>query len=124
METGNGLGITSSGLGSGLFDFGYTTAQLPPSEAAATASQLESGGSGFNWGDAFNGVKDLAGLWLQVESNKNNWAADPTPQYRAQNGQVYPVGQAMAPPMQAGMNTTTLLLIAGVVVAVVLLAKE
>ena len=124
MDTSNGLVIPSAKLGSGMYDFGYTTQQLPTSEVAFKASQLDSGGSGFDWSSTVNGIKDLAGVWLTIESHKNNWAGDPTPQMRAEDGKVYPVGQTITPqPEASGLNTKTMMIMAGVVVAAVLIAR-
>ena len=116
-----GLEIPSGSLGSGMYDMGYTTGQLPVSEVAHTASQLESGGSGFSF-DINSALKDLAGAWLAKESNDNQWASQEqqTQYLRAQNGMVYPAGQYLAPPAQVGISTNMLLLIGAVIVVVVL----
>lgn len=118
-----GLQIPSMSLGSGMWEMTHTTEQLPVSEVAHTASQLESGGSGFSF-DINSALKDLAGVWLAKESNENQWAnqEQQTAYLRAQNGAVYPAGQYMTPPVQVGgMNV---LMLVGVAIAALILLKD
>lgn len=78
-------GPTTAAFGTGLYDFGYQPNQLPPAQAAGTASQLEAGGGGFDWNGALH---DITGAWLAVESKKSN-AEVPTNYRTNQQGQLY-----------------------------------
>lgn len=78
-------GPPSSGFGTGLYDFGYQQGQLPPAQAAGTASQVEAGGTGIDWNGALH---DITGAWLAMES-KNGKTELPTNYRTNQQGQLY-----------------------------------
>ena len=121
-------GPPDAGYGTGLYDFGYAPTSQPPARAATTASQLESGGSGFNWGGLSNTIADITKTYMQVEAIKASRPEMPTtyrtngdgvtyatdPAYRTLGG----VGSAI------GGIPTAWLLIGGLIAAAVILGKD
>lgn len=83
---GQMFGPESAGYGTGLYDFGYTGANLPPAQAATSASQLEAGGSGFNWNAA---IGDITKAYMLKTAIKAQAAEVPTNYRVNESGQLY-----------------------------------
>lgn len=115
-DTNNfGQEAVTGDLGTGLYEFGVQTANLPVSEAATTASQVESGGNGFNWNNALH---DITGAWVAAEGKANSWPGAAVQYRRGEDGRLYNtdgklVQQAQTAPKQ--INLTTLLIMGGIV---------
>lgn len=123
-------GPTSSAFGVSLYDFGYQPTQLPPAQAASTASQIESGGTGFNWSGLASGVGDLmqdaTKAWITYK-NYQKGSELPTGYAVNQQGQVYPVDPAYRPTTVAGAIggiPMSLVMIAGLIWAAVSLGGD
>lgn len=123
------LGLPSGELGSGLYDFGYTFDNLPASEAAQTATQIESGGTGFDWN---KGLGDLLGAWVMTERYSSTTQQQMPVQYRkAPDGTLYTTDpaypatyrQPLASGQIAGIPTSWLL-IGGAIFLAITLAKD
>lgn len=124
------IGPPDGGYGSGLYDFGYAPTSQPPARAATTASQIESGGSGFSWGDVSNTLLDITKTYMQVEAGKSARPEAPV-QYRTNgNGETYATDPAYRVNTLGGVGSaiggipTAWLLIGGIVVAALILGKE
>ena len=91
-------GPASSSYGTDLYDFGYAGANLPPAQAATTASQLESGGSGFNWNAA---LSDITKVYMATQSNNATPMQVPTGYRVNEQGQLY----AVDPTYSGGVRT-------------------
>lgn len=122
-----GLSIPDSFFGEGLYDFGWGEATgQPPAQAAGTASQIESGGSGFNWNSA---LSDITKAWMTVEALDS-----PRPEaltgYRTNaQGQLYatnPQGAATLGGVGSAIGgiPTAWLLIGALIFAVVTMSKD
>lgn len=127
-------GPASSDYGAGLYDFGYAATSQPPSQVATSASQLESGGSGFDWGQMLGTVADVTKAYMQIEAVKSGAPMGPV-QYRTNgNGQVYATDPTYQ--QQGGVNTlggvgsalggipTAWLMIGGIVALAIFLGKD
>ena len=89
-------GPSSSGFGTTLYDFGYQPSSLPPSGAATTASQVESGSTGINWdfgSGVGNLIQDVTKAWITVKDHQSQTSL-PTGYARAQDGSIYAVDPA------------------------------
>lgn len=96
------LGPTSSGYGTGLYDFGYAGANLPPAQAATSASQLESGGSGFNWNAA---LSDITKVYMMKTAIKAQGQEMPTGYRVNESGQLYATDPAYRPQTIGGVGS-------------------
>lgn len=129
MENYLGLleGPTRDSLGSSLYNFGYTNANQPPAQAATTASQLESGGSGFNWNAA---LSDITRVYLTREAIKSGTPEAPTTYRTNEYGEVYAADPAYRGPQTLGgvgnsiAGIPVVWLIIGAVVVFVVTAKD
>lgn len=121
-------GPPSSGYGSDLYDFGYAPTSSPPSQVATTASQIESGGTGFNWGGLSSTIADITRAYVAVEAVKNGNPQMPL-QYRTNgNGETYvtdPAYRTLGGVGSAiGGIPTAWLIIGGIIFAAVVLGKD
>lgn len=122
-ENNFGQGAISGELGSGLYDFATQTANLPTAEAASTASQVESGGTGFNWNQA---LADITGAWVKVEGQSSSWPGAPVQYRKGEDGRLYTtdgklVQSPAAGPQKIGLEK--LLLWGGLLFVVLKVAK-
>ena len=108
-----GAAVTGSGFGTGLYDFGYTTPNLPVSGAATTVSQFDAGGVAFDWNLA---LSDITSAWVAVQGNTSQWPATPVQYRRGEDGRLYTTDGKLvqeSPAARPGINLTTLLLLGG-----------
>lgn len=126
LENSNGgLALPSGKLGSGLYDFGYNTGVLPPSGAAKTAAQVESGGSATGWFS--DTLRDITDAWVtvqQVKAANQAQAQAPVQWRRSEGGDLYVTDPAYRASTVGGVPTTMLLGGAALLVLVVLLVKD
>lgn len=120
----------SSGYGTGTYDFGYLPPSLPPAEVATTASQVESGGTGFNWAGLSSGIGDLmqdaTKAWISIQNYKKG-SELPTGYARNAQGQVYAVDPAYRPTTlgaAVGGIPMSFVLIAGLIYAAFALGDD
>lgn len=107
--------VSGAGFGTGLYDFGYTGANLPVSGAATTVSQFDSGGVAFDWNAALN---TIASAWVTVQGAESQWPGAAVQYRRGQDGALYTTDGVMvqpAPNAQPRITLTGLLLVGGVV---------
>lgn len=124
-------GPVSSGFGSGLYDFGYYPSSQPPAQAATTASQVESGGSGFSWGDFAPALADITKAWMTVKTVNATTQEVPTSYRVNEDGQLYATDPAYRGPAtlgtvasKAGAIPVAWLFIGAMIFGAVMLAKE
>jgi len=129
-DTDSLLGPVSSLFGDDLYDFGYQSQGMPPAQAASTASQIESGGSGFNWSSLSSGIGDLmqdaTKAWISIQNYKKG-SELPTGYAVNDKGQIYAVDPAYRPTTVAGAIggiPMSFVLIAGLIWAAVSLVDE
>lgn len=115
------LAIPSGSLGSGLYDFGYQLGVLPPAGASKTASQIESGGSGWDFGST---LRDITSAWMTVQTAKAARPESPAVYRRADDGNVYATDPAYRQQGVVSVSTQTLLMVGLVVVVGVLLMQD
>lgn len=115
--------VSGAGFGSGLYDFGYTTANLPVSGAAGTVTQFDSGGVAFDW----NRLADtLADAWVTVQGAESQWPGAPVQYRRGEDGALYTTDGKLvqaAPNAQPRITLTGLLVVGGIVYLLVKGAK-
>jgi hypothetical protein len=125
-------GPQSSAFGTTLYDFGYQPSSLPPSGAATTASQVESGSTGINWNFDLSGVgalmQDITKAWITVKDHQNQTNI-PTGYARAPDGSIYAVDPAYrntAPTVGSTLNSIPLsfLMIGGLLFLAVVLGDD
>ncbi len=124
------MGPTAGGYDDGLYGFGYSTSSQPPARAATTASQIESGGSGFNWSGFGNTVLDITKAYMQVEAVKSSRPEAPVTYRTNEQGETYTSGNGQGVQTLGGVGSaiggipTAWLLIGGLIFAAVILSKE
>ena len=107
--------VTGGGFGTGLYDFGYTGANLPVSGAATTVSQFDSGGVAFNWNDA---IRDITGAWVAIQGTESQWPGQAVQYRRGADGALYTTDGVLvqaAPNAQPRITLTGLLVVGGII---------
>lgn len=107
--------VTGAGFGTGLYDFGYTSANLPVSGAATTVSQFDAGGVAFDWNSALH---DITGAWLAYEGMQSQWPGAAVQYRRGEDGKLYTTGGQLvqeAPNAPPRITLTGLLVVGGIV---------
>lgn len=124
-------GPSSFDYTSDLYGFGYLPSSQPPAQAATTASQIESGGTGFNWNSFAPALADITKAWMTVKAVNATTQEAPTGYRVNGEGQVYAVDPAYRGPQTLGGVgsaiggiPTAWLLIGALIVGAVMLAKE
>ena len=107
--------VSGTGFGTGLYDFGYTGANLPVSGAASTVSQFDAGGVAFDWNAALN---TIASAWVTVQGVESQWPGAPVQYRRGEDGALYTTDGVLvqaAPNAQPRITLTGLLVVGGIV---------
>lgn len=107
--------VSGAGFGAGLYDFGYTTANLPVSGAATTVTQFDSGGVAIDWNAALD---TIATAWVTVQGAESQWAGAAVQYRRGEDGRLYTTGGQLvqeAPNAQPRITLTGLLVVGGIV---------